>query len=118
MIKPSLYYTTILKKYLQSIFTVVTTRSTPTLTLFATRKSGHIVSKTSIYGCRLLTRPFPFTDKGKLPTDTEKTTIVSVTDRCADDSCQVGNLDFSKVAFEDLADLGVGRLEGVTWEWV
>jgi hypothetical protein len=47
-----------------------------------------------------------------------KSTTVTVTDRCADDTCLVGNLDFSRVAFGQLAAFEVGRINGLNWEWV
>jgi len=47
-----------------------------------------------------------------------KSVTVTVVDRCGDDSCRVGNLDFSKAAFKQLADMSIGRLHGVTWKWV
>jgi len=44
-----------------------------------------------------------------------KQVTVTVTDRCA--ACNLTSLDFSPSAFENLADLGVGRLFGMTWVW-
>ncbi|KAK1835662.1 RlpA-like double-psi beta-barrel-protein domain-containing protein-containing protein [Podospora conica] len=44
-----------------------------------------------------------------------KTVTVEVADRCA--GCPgLNDLDLSPPAFKDLADLGVGRIQG-TWEW-
>ena len=53
-----------------------------------------------------------------LTTDEGKSVVVSVVDRCADDTCLVGNLDFSRSAFGLLASFDLGRLNGMTWEWV
>lgn len=44
-----------------------------------------------------------------------KSVTVSITDRCT--GCSTTDLDFSPLAFQELADLSVGRLTGVTWEW-
>lgn len=46
-----------------------------------------------------------------------KSVTVAVVDRCADDTCLVGNLDFSRSAFSQLASFDVGRLSGMTWQW-
>ncbi|PWZ01617.1 hypothetical protein BCV70DRAFT_77743 [Testicularia cyperi] len=45
-----------------------------------------------------------------------KSTTVTVVDRC--EGCAWGDLDFTATAFKELASLSVGRLSGVTWEWV
>lgn len=47
-----------------------------------------------------------------------KSVTVTVVDRCADDTCLVGNLDFSRSAFTQLASLEAGRIHGVQWTWV
>jgi hypothetical protein len=47
-----------------------------------------------------------------------KPVTITVVDRCADDTCLVGNLDFSKAAFSQLADFSVGRIYDMTWTWV
>lgn len=49
--------------------------------------------------------------------DQGKSTTVIVADRCAADTCTEFNLDFSEAAFQDLAELGVGRLNGVEWSF-
>ncbi|KAI0067729.1 barwin-like endoglucanase, partial [Artomyces pyxidatus] len=41
---------------------------------------------------------------------------ITVTDRCT--GCAETDLDFSPAAFDTLADPGVGRLYGMTWNWV
>jgi hypothetical protein len=45
-----------------------------------------------------------------------KSVVVKVTDRCT--GCSQTSLDFSPHAFNQLADPSVGRIHGVTWEWV
>jgi rare lipoprotein A (peptidoglycan hydrolase) len=45
-----------------------------------------------------------------------KSVTVRVVDRCT--GCASKDLDFSPLAFQELAPLAVGRLTGVTWEWV
>ncbi|KAJ7169976.1 RlpA-like double-psi beta-barrel-protein domain-containing protein-containing protein [Mycena filopes] len=45
-----------------------------------------------------------------------KTVTVRIVDRCT--GCASKDLDFSPLAFQELADPSVGRLTGVTWEWV
>lgn len=45
-----------------------------------------------------------------------KSVLVTVVDRCV--GCACGALDFSPAAFAQLADFGVGRLHGVTWNYV
>ncbi|KAI0660445.1 RlpA-like double-psi beta-barrel-protein domain-containing protein-containing protein [Cubamyces menziesii] len=45
-----------------------------------------------------------------------KSVTITVTDRCT--GCAVTDLDFSPSAFSQLADFAVGRLHGMTWEWV
>ncbi|KAH9922477.1 RlpA-like double-psi beta-barrel-protein domain-containing protein-containing protein [Fomitopsis serialis] len=44
-----------------------------------------------------------------------KSVTVTVTDRCT--GCDTTSLDFSPSAFQQLADLSVGRLHGMTWDW-
>ncbi|KAH9922488.1 plant expansin [Fomitopsis serialis] len=44
-----------------------------------------------------------------------KSVKVTVTDRCT--GCATTDLDFSPSAFQQLADLSVGRLHGMTWVW-
>ena len=41
---------------------------------------------------------------------------VIVTDRC--EACKETDLDFSPSAFTQLADQSIGRITGMTWEWV
>ena len=41
---------------------------------------------------------------------------VQVVDRCV--GCKYFDLDLSPAAFEELADLSVGRLKNVFWEFV
>jgi len=45
-----------------------------------------------------------------------KSVTVTITDRCV--GCAVTDLDFSPSAFDQLADPAIGRLHGVTWDWV
>ncbi|KAF8984616.1 RlpA-like double-psi beta-barrel-protein domain-containing protein-containing protein [Cyathus striatus] len=45
-----------------------------------------------------------------------KSVTVSITDRC--EACAVTDLDFSPHAFDQLADETVGRISGMTWEWL
>ncbi|KAJ6604748.1 RlpA-like double-psi beta-barrel-protein domain-containing protein-containing protein [Mycena vulgaris] len=45
-----------------------------------------------------------------------KSVTVAITDRCT--GCSATDLDFSPLAFQELAELSVGRLTGMTWEWV
>ncbi|KAF8992980.1 RlpA-like double-psi beta-barrel-protein domain-containing protein-containing protein [Cyathus striatus] len=46
-----------------------------------------------------------------------KSVTVKVVDRCAD--CQgMYNVDMTKTAFQQLANLDVGRLRNVQWNWV
>ncbi|OCH95799.1 hypothetical protein OBBRIDRAFT_502778 [Obba rivulosa] len=45
-----------------------------------------------------------------------KSVTVSIIDRCT--NCSVTDLDFSPAAFLQLADLSVGRLFGMTWDWL
>ncbi|KAF8609143.1 hypothetical protein BDV93DRAFT_518002 [Ceratobasidium sp. AG-I] len=45
-----------------------------------------------------------------------KSVTVTVTDRCV--GCAHNDLDFSPSAFDQLADQALGRLSGMTWEWV
>lgn len=47
-----------------------------------------------------------------------KSTIVTVADRCAAETCAYGDLDFTPTAFQELAPLSVGRLHGVSWQWI
>lgn len=44
-----------------------------------------------------------------------KSVTVTVTDRCT--GCAQTSLDFSPSAFQQLSDLSVGRLFGMTWTW-
>ncbi|KAF9822048.1 hypothetical protein IEO21_00042 [Rhodonia placenta] len=44
-----------------------------------------------------------------------KSVTVTVTDRCT--GCDVTSLDFTPTAFQNMADLSVGRLYGMTWVW-
>ncbi|KZT72743.1 hypothetical protein DAEQUDRAFT_663502, partial [Daedalea quercina L-15889] len=45
-----------------------------------------------------------------------KSVTVTVTDRCT--GCSTTSIDFTPTAFEQLADLSVGRITGMTWVWV
>ncbi|KAL9939726.1 hypothetical protein V8E36_001543 [Tilletia maclaganii] len=45
-----------------------------------------------------------------------KSVVVTAVDRCA--GCAYGDLDFTPTAFSKLADMGVGRLQGITWQWL
>ncbi|PWN46614.1 barwin-like endoglucanase [Violaceomyces palustris] len=45
-----------------------------------------------------------------------KSVEVEVTDRC--EGCAWGDLDFTETAFKNLAPLSLGRLDGMTWQWV
>jgi expansin (peptidoglycan-binding protein) len=45
-----------------------------------------------------------------------KTITLTITDRC--EACKVTDLDLSPTAFSQLADFGVGRIQGVTWNWI
>lgn len=47
--------------------------------------------------------------------DQGKSVTVTVTDRCT--GCDVTSLDFTPTAFQNMADLSVGRLYGMTWVW-
>ncbi|KZS96138.1 hypothetical protein SISNIDRAFT_451833 [Sistotremastrum niveocremeum HHB9708] len=41
---------------------------------------------------------------------------VTVTDRCT--GCKITDLDFSPSAFDILADPSIGRISGMTWDWI
>jgi len=58
----------------------------------------------------------PLCNKKVKATYKGKSVTVTITDRCV--GCKQTDLDFSPTAFSQLADFGVGRLEGMTWEWV
>ncbi|KAJ7691302.1 barwin-like endoglucanase, partial [Mycena rosella] len=46
----------------------------------------------------------------------QKSVTVAVEDRCA--GCSgAADLDFTEAGFKQLAALGVGRLQGVKWQW-
>ncbi|KAI0778552.1 RlpA-like double-psi beta-barrel-protein domain-containing protein-containing protein [Trametes elegans] len=45
-----------------------------------------------------------------------KSVTITVTDRC--EACDTTDLDFSPAAFDQLADESVGRISGVTWDWL
>ncbi|EST05791.1 RlpA-like double-psi beta-barrel domain protein [Kalmanozyma brasiliensis GHG001] len=45
-----------------------------------------------------------------------KTITVSVADRC--EGCAWGDLDFTPSGFAALADMSLGRLNGLTWSWI
>ncbi|KDN40270.1 plant expansin [Tilletiaria anomala UBC 951] len=45
-----------------------------------------------------------------------KTVRVKIVDRC--EGCQEYDVDLTTTAFSQLADLGVGRLSGATWQLV
>lgn len=45
-----------------------------------------------------------------------KSVTVTVTDRCV--GCAMYDLDFAPSAFDQLADEALGRLKGMTWEWI
>ncbi|TFK77026.1 hypothetical protein BDN72DRAFT_866830 [Pluteus cervinus] len=45
-----------------------------------------------------------------------KSTTIMVTDRC--EACAITDLDFSPTAFSDLADFSIGRIHGMTWNWI
>ena len=45
--------------------------------------------------------------------DQTKSVTVTVEDTCP--TCAPGSVDLSPVAFEQLADLAVGRLHNITW---
>jgi len=45
-----------------------------------------------------------------------KSVTVTVTDRCV--GCAKNDLDFAPSAFDQLADEALGRLTGMTWEWI
>jgi hypothetical protein len=45
-----------------------------------------------------------------------KSVRVTVVDRC--EACACGSLDFSPAAFNTIGDPAVGRLHGVTWNYV
>lgn len=45
-----------------------------------------------------------------------KTITVSVADRC--EGCAWGDLDFTPTGFSALADMSLGRLNGLTWSWI
>ncbi|KAI9062527.1 hypothetical protein FKP32DRAFT_1593170 [Trametes sanguinea] len=59
----------------------------------------------------------PICNKKITATTTDgKSVTVTVTDRCA--GCAVGSIDLTPTAFQQLASLDVGRLHGVTWNFV
>ena len=60
-------------------------------------------------------KPHGAPSKAISSSDKGKSVTITVADRC--DSCAETDLDFSPTAFSDLADLSVGRLEGVDWHW-
>jgi expansin (peptidoglycan-binding protein) len=45
-----------------------------------------------------------------------KSVTVAITDRCV--ACAVTDLDFSPAAFNTLSDPAVGRISGMTWDWL
>ncbi|PFH54546.1 hypothetical protein AMATHDRAFT_135159 [Amanita thiersii Skay4041] len=45
-----------------------------------------------------------------------KSVTVTITDRC--EGCALTDLDFSPSAFNQLASFDVGRISGMTWEWL
>ncbi|THH20639.1 hypothetical protein EW146_g764 [Bondarzewia mesenterica] len=45
-----------------------------------------------------------------------KSVTITVTDRC--EACQLTDLDFSPSAFSQLADQSIGRISGMTWDWI
>ncbi|KAG6894596.1 hypothetical protein C0993_011154 [Termitomyces sp. T159_Od127] len=45
-----------------------------------------------------------------------KSVIVTVADYC--EGCALTDLDLSPAAFEILADLSVGHIDGITWHWM
>ncbi|KII93208.1 hypothetical protein PLICRDRAFT_100378, partial [Plicaturopsis crispa FD-325 SS-3] len=45
-----------------------------------------------------------------------KSVTVTVVDRCT--GCALTDLDFSPHAFNTIADPAIGRISGMTWEWV
>jgi hypothetical protein len=49
-------------------------------------------------------------------TDQGKSVTVAITDRCT--GCALTDLDFSPSAFDQLADESIGRLSGMTWDWL
>ena len=90
----------------------VTPVSTPTTTLFAARRSRLTVrtsSRALLCQTKILTWFFSITDQGKSVT-------ITVTDRC--EACKITDLDFSPTAFSQLADQSIGRISGMTWNWV
>lgn len=50
------------------------------------------------------------------PTDQGKSVTITVTDRC--EACKITDLDFSPTAFSQIADQSIGRISGMTWNWV
>lgn len=48
--------------------------------------------------------------------DNGKSVTVTLTDRC--EACALTDLDFSPSAFDILSDPSVGRLNGITWDWL
>ncbi|KZT05947.1 uncharacterized protein LAESUDRAFT_726515 [Laetiporus sulphureus 93-53] len=57
----------------------------------------------------------PVCNKGITASYGGKSVSVTVTDRCT--GCSTTSLDFTPTAFGDLADLSIGRLTDVTWEF-
>ncbi|KIJ40170.1 hypothetical protein M422DRAFT_230335 [Sphaerobolus stellatus SS14] len=45
-----------------------------------------------------------------------KTITVTITDRCT--ACAMYDLDFTPTAFQNLADLGAGRISGISWHFI
>lgn len=45
-----------------------------------------------------------------------KSVTITVTDRC--EACKITDLDFSPTAFSQIADQSIGRISGMTWNWV
>lgn len=45
-----------------------------------------------------------------------KSVDLEIQDRCV--GCALLDLDMTPSAFQQLADLGVGRLDGVSWVWI
>lgn len=48
--------------------------------------------------------------------DQGKSVTITVTDRC--EACKITDLDFSPTAFSQIADQSIGRISGMTWNWV
>ena len=83
--------------------------SVPPLSSFLSRS----ISAVELTGTRVRRRNPMCGRQMKVTTADGKSVTVTVEDTCP--TCAVGSVDLSPVAFQQLADLAVGRLHNVSW---